>query len=129
MQPVTQGTVLENGTATLLARLRHWDGTLVTQADVSAIEYTAYALGATEDDRTAIDGHAAISIPVATGIFDALQTDDRWDRDATGYNFRHTIDISTSPLATVAGSRILVAVALTPISGQPIRWDYLLSVL
>lgn len=130
MQLVTQGYILEHGTATLLARILFWDGRLVTADQVQAIEYTAYIQ---TDVRTIIPGYE--NVPIENAIFDSLQRDDRWTRDEIGYNFRHTITASATidgaehPLASRAGDQIVVAVKLTPVIGEPIRWDYVLDVL
>lgn len=127
MQPVTPGYLLTDGTATLMARLRHWDNALLRRSDVDSIVYTVFTVAG--DSRTAVPGHTDVAINPAESVFDELQTDARWNRDDSGYNFRHTLDIATAPLATTPGSQLLVALTLTPVSGQPIRWDYLLKVL
>ncbi len=53
-------------------------------------------------------------------LFNSLQTDSLWTVDATGYNFRHVLDVSTSPAFAVAGRRYLVEYQLTPAVGQVI---------
>lgn len=125
MQLITQGYVLERGTVTLLARVLYWDGELVVPSQVDTIEYTAYTVA--NGVRTPIPGHE--HVPIADAILDELQKDDRWDRDSIGYNFMHTVDVRNEPLAANAGERILIAVTLMPVSGQPLRWDYDLKVL
>lgn len=129
MRLATTGTILEKGTVTLLARVLHWDGSVILPADVSSIQYTAYTIGSSGGTRTPIAGHTGQSLVVADVLFGTLQNDARWTADKIGYNFRHTIDVSTNHIAENAGSVILIAVTLTPVSGQVIRWDYALRVI
>ncbi len=53
-------------------------------------------------------------------LFNSLQTDSLWTVDVTGYNFRHTPDVSTNAAFAVAGRRYLVEYQLTPALGQVI---------
>jgi hypothetical protein len=60
------------------------------------------------------------SVVVNDVIFDALQTDSRWTRDAIGYNFR--LDL---PGAAFSDSRIYrVEIRLTPVGGESFRIAY-----
>lgn len=68
-----------------MARVRH-NGALITQAAISSVSVTIqrYNGGDTEEITPP-------SLTVAGTVFDALQTDDRWTADDTGYNFLATI--------------------------------------
>lgn len=127
----TQGVVFENGTATLMARITGDADAAITQADISSVAYTLYLLDAdypdNPDTRTAITGHSAAAVAVSACVYDSLQTGSPWSKDSTGYNFKHTIDVSTNAAFTLAGRQYLVCWSLTPESGQVIRHDFLLS--
>lgn len=115
------GTAFKNGSATLLARVIGSDGAAIVRADVASAKYTIYLLDDQDpDSRTAVTGHANVSLTLADVIFNSLQTDALWTVDGTGYNFRHVLDVSANQAFTVAGRRFLVEVELTPVSGQVI---------
>ncbi len=115
------GTAFKNGSATLLARVIGSDGAAIVRADVASAKYTIYLLDDQDpDSRTAVTGHANVSLTLADVIFNSLQTDALWTVDGTGYNFRHVLDVSPNQAFTVAGRRFLVEVELTPVSGQVI---------
>lgn len=114
----TYGPVPRNGTITLLNRVVGWDGSEIAQADISAAEYSIYLLDPNDaDERTAVTGHDGESLTVSDIIYDALQTDDVWTEDSTGYNFRHTPEVDEDDAFTVAGREYLVEYLLTPTSG------------
>ena len=115
------GTVFKNGSATLLARVVGADAAAVAQADIASAKYTVYLLDADDPDAgAAVTGHTAVAVAVADLIFDALQTDDLWDVDATGYNFRHILDVSTAQAFAAAGVSYLVVFSLTPADGSQV---------
>ncbi len=80
----TIGVIREDSAFSVMARI-HAGGANLTQSDVSAIEYQIFPTNSTTAHTT------ATSLTVASVVFDALQTDDRWTEDATGYNFRHDV--------------------------------------
>ena len=115
------GTVFKNATATCLARIVGHDAQPITQIDIASIDYSIYLLEADEpDSRTVVEGHDGVSLTVGEVIFDTLQTDARWTRDTIGYNFRHTIDVSTYMAFALAGRDYLVEYRLMPATGQVI---------
>ncbi len=115
------GTVFKNGTSTNMARVTGADGTNITQADISSGVYSVYLLDdQNADTRTAVTGHVDGSLTIASVIFDTLQDDAIWTIDSTGYNFRHTVDISADEAFAIAGRAYLVEYVLTPSSGQVI---------
>jgi len=121
MSTDTYGTVFKGGSATCLARIVGHDATAITRTDVSSIQYSIYLLAADDpDSRTVVAGHDAVAVDKITTIFDSLQTDARWTRDDVGYNFRHTIDVTSNGAFMLAGRDYLVEYRLTPTTGQVI---------
>lgn len=115
------GTVFKNGSATLLARVVGADGSAIQQADLASAKYTIYLLDDTDPDSgTAVTGHTDVAVAVADLIFDTLQNDNLWDVDATGYNFRHVLDVSANQAFATAGRHYRIVFELTPTSGQVI---------
>lgn len=115
------GSVPRGGTLITLDRVVGWDGSAITQADIAAAEYSIYSLDEHDPDtRTAVEGHEAVALDPVAVIYDALQTDAVWDADASGYNFRHTLDVSDNEAFAVAGREYLIEYRLTPSSGQEI---------
>ena len=66
--------------------------------------------------RQARGGHSAVN----TVVFDTLQDDLIWTVDDKGYNFKHTIDVSSAQAFETAGLFYRVRYNLTPVSGQVI---------
>jgi len=121
MSTDTHGTVFKGGSATCLARVVGHDAAPITRTDVSSIEYSIYLLEADDpDSRTAVDGHDQVALDKISVVFDSLQTDARWTRDAVGYNFRHTISVTSNDAFAVAGRDYLVEYRLSPCNGQVI---------
>ncbi len=124
------GTAFKNGSATLMARVVDFDGNAVVQADIASAQYTVYLLDDQDADaRTAITGHTAVALNVADVVFDTLQTDAVWTADQTGYNFRHTLDVSANQAFTIAGRRFLAEFNLTPTAGQAILVRFRINVV
>jgi hypothetical protein len=114
----TFATIFKNSSATCMARLVGDDTELIVQSDLSTITYSIFLLDDhAPDSRTSVSGHSNQPVLVSDVIFDTLQTDQRWTTDETGYNFRHTIDTSSSPAFTIAGRNYLVEYLLTPGDG------------
>lgn len=89
---VTTGTVFEDGGATFLARVVGNNAANITQATINGITYKVF-------DLTEIPGKLITSgtLTVSDVVFDTLQTDSRWTKDSTGYNFRHNMPPSAFP--------------------------------
>lgn len=79
--------VYEDSAFAILARVHH-NGVNVLQATVAALEYQIFYAD------SAVAHTTATSLTVASAVFDTLQTDGRWTRDATGYNLRHDVAAS-----------------------------------
>ena len=124
------GSAFKNGSATLLARIVGPDGANILQSDINTIEYTVYLLDDQDpDSRTPVTGHTDVALTVADVIFNTLQTDAIWTVDATGYNFRHVLDVSSNQAFAVAGRRYLVEYQLTPAVGQMILVRFRINVI
>ena len=103
-------TVFEDSGFSLMARVTGNDAENIQQADISSISY--YVEDLDDDDATPATG----TLTVADVVFDTLQTDARWDEDATGYNFRW--DVPASLVAT-GNHRYVFEIKFTPASGEP----------
>jgi hypothetical protein len=113
------GTVFKNGSAIFLARVVGPDGAAVTQGDVASLRYTVYLLDDQDpDQQTPLTGHSGVSLAVSAVIYDELQTDAIWTRDAIGYNFKHVLDVSAHAAFPTAGRAYRIVYELTPASGQ-----------
>jgi len=124
------GAVFRDGTATLLARVVDADEVAITQSDLTTAEYSVYQLDPrSPDERRAIAGHDEQALVITDVVFDTLQTGAPWSVDATGYNFRHEIDISSNQAFPTAGAVYQVRYELTPTSGQPIVFRFELRCL
>ncbi len=123
-------TVFKNGSATMLARVVGADAQPIVRADIASATYSVFLLaGDDPDSRTAVTGHADVSLTVADVIFDTLQTDDLWTVDQTGYNFRHVLDVSAEEAFAVAGRTYLIEYRLTPVAGQVIVMRFRVNVI
>lgn len=119
---VIEGEVKAGGSATLLAQLELWDGTLAEQADVSTISVRI----TDHETGNVVPGWNAVSYAKADVIIDAPDADDpRWQRDdGTGPNFALLIDGSgEQPAFPTAGQTYDVLVTITPTVGPPIYLD------
>jgi hypothetical protein len=124
------GAAFKNGSATLMARIVGPNAVNITQADIATIRYSVYMLDDQDPDgRIPVLGHSQITLPVYQVVFNSLQTDATWTVDATGYNFRHVLDVSTNPAFAVAGRRYLIEYALTPLTGQVILVRFRINVI
>ena len=115
-QAVIEAAVVEDASLSLMRRLRKWDGSYLTQADVTSIAYSIYD----ERTRSVVSGHDGVALTVSQVVYDTLQTDALWTADATGYNFKHTIDVSSNPAFPEEDRSYLVEHVITLASGPPI---------
>ena len=79
----TLATIYEDTGVTCMSRILGDDAAAITQATTSAIVLNAFKNTSTTPTYTA-------SLTVADVVFDSYQTDARWSKDATGYNFRYS---------------------------------------
>ena len=67
-----------------MARIQGDDAVNITQSTTSAITVAVFKNANTTATYTA-------SLTVADVVYDSLQTDSRWSKDSTGYNFRYAV--------------------------------------
>ena len=67
-----------------MARIQRDDAAYITQATTSTIVLKTFKNLSTTATSTT-------SLTVSSTVFDALQTDARWSKDSTGYNFRYAV--------------------------------------
>jgi len=111
----TTGFVYEDSTFTLMARFEV-DGSNGVQADCVSIQMKAW--NAPDFDNTVLDA----ALTVSSVVFDTLQTDGRWTRDSTGYNFLY--DVADS-ICTEAGTLYLFEAVIETSGGSlpPMIWE------
>lgn len=84
----TLATIYEDTAITCMARIMGDDAARIVTADVTSITLKTFLnYGTTATSTTTITTFTNI-------IFDTLQTDARWTKDTTGYNFRYQIPSS-----------------------------------
>ena len=116
-----RGTVRRGGTCALMARVVDADAELISRSNVASVSYSIYLIGDRDaNNLTDVDGHTGVAVGVDDCVSDTLSTDKGWTADATGWNFRHVIDVSGDVAFELAGRRYLVEVRITPTAGQVI---------
>lgn len=83
MSAIKTQRVFEDSGLYLMARVTGSNAANMVQADVSSISLVVTKRGGTPGD--------AESVTVSSVVFNTLQTDARWTKDATGYNFRYEV--------------------------------------
>jgi len=105
---ITRASIWEDGDVTEMARFQI-NGANAVQSDLSTIVRKIY-------DRAAGDTLVSTeNLAVASVVFDTLQTDGRWSRDETGYNFRDRIEAVNFP---TGGRTYRVEYLFTGVSGE-----------
>jgi hypothetical protein len=116
MPQINLATAFEDTGVTLMDRIYGNAGTAITQATISSIAFKCYEHATKDKAVDAEDGTLITSgaIVVASTVFDTLQTDAKWTRDSTGYNFAYA-----SPAAdrTVGARWHRYEIVFTPSSG------------
>ena len=103
------GVAIEDGGATLLARVVGNDAANITQVSLSSITYKVFKKG------TTVNIAENSPLTIADVVFDTLQTDAVWTKDSTGYNFKVATDVLELP----DGNQIYVfEFKFTPTTGQ-----------
>lgn len=110
MMNVITDHCFEDGGYTMMSRILGASASAIVQADISSISISVFDL-----DNSNSTAQAATALTVSSVVFNTLQTDARWTKDSTGYNFRYTIPAST--FAT-GEHNYLAEVKFTPASGE-----------
>lgn len=108
--PIFQFQAFEDGGVFIMARIVGNAGTAITNATLTRLDYSVTDFYA---ETTPI---AFVQItPFSSIIFDTLQTDVRWTKDATGYNFGHAVAAVAFP---TRNRKYMVSYKFTPSSGE-----------
>jgi hypothetical protein len=87
---------------TFTERVQHQDKTDILQVEIDSISLRIF-------DDSVGDGHTAVhyddSIDILLSVFDTLQVDGLWDRDSSGYNFKHVFDETDSLDVFLSGGK------------------------
>jgi hypothetical protein len=116
---IFRGTCFEGAPKVLMARVQGAAATNITQATVTALSYTVDQYDS-EDDALADENATSVATstaltPVSSYVYDTLQTDNDWQADSSGYNFKFTAPAASFP----AGSKwVRVEVWVDPTSGE-----------
>jgi len=79
------GVVWERSGVSLMARIVGQDAQNITQSALVSISFKIFDLAVPEAAKS------SGTLTVSSVVFNTLQTDTRWTKDATGYNFRHDV--------------------------------------
>ena len=104
---IKKAKVFEDGGAQCMARIVGQSAAYITQASLTSITCKVFSRDGTNVSTP--------TITISTSVFDTLQTDDRWDEDSTGYNFRHTVAAS---VLTTGNETYRIEYKFTPVSGE-----------
>jgi len=112
---IITGVVYEDSTFSIMSRFEV-SGSNGVQAD--ALSITVKAWDTNDFTSTVLSATPSAS----TVIYDTLQTDGRWDKDGTGYNWRY--DVADS-ICVTAGRRYLFEAVITTSGGKlpPMLWE------
>lgn len=119
MAAILIGKAVQDSGLTLLARILGAAGAPVTQLSLASIAY------AVQDVTTGVQIGTG-TLTIGTVIFDTLQTDAVWTKDAVGYNFKATL---ASTLFANGGDTYQIDVKFVPVTGQQFKqsWRFFLQ--
>ncbi len=80
----TRATIYEDTGTNCMARIVGDDSVAITQSDLSSISLSIFKNDVSPAETTATP-------VISDSVFDTLQTDARWSKDSTGYNFKYLI--------------------------------------
>lgn len=104
--------VIEDSGVRWMARVLGQSGSAIVQADVSSIAYSVY------DKSDTTTATTTGTLTVSDVIYNTLQTDSRWGKDATGYNFGWNVPAS---IFAAGNKTYRIEVKITPSSGEAIH--------
>ena len=129
MVRIERDTLPEGVWPTFADRLVDAKGTVLAQADFSGtLTMLIYDQQGTSPSTVV---HTQSSIAIASTVFNALQTDGYWkNKDAKGYNFRYTFDLSNLAAGTTleGGHTYRFEFQGTTTSVGPVRWKYEITI-
>ncbi len=83
----TRATIYEDTAITCMSRILGNDAVAITQSDITSISLETFK-------NTSTTATSTTALTVADVVFDSYQTDARWTKDSTGYNFRYQVPAS-----------------------------------
>lgn len=83
----TKATIYEDSGLTCMARILSESAAAITQATTSSIELKTFK-------NTSTTATSTTALTVADVVYDSYQTDARWTKDSTGYNFKYPVPSS-----------------------------------
>lgn len=113
---IVKGVIIENSAFVLLARVVLSSGANITQAVVSTVRVRVF------NKATEAQVGADFNPAVNTVVYDALQKDARWTKDATGYNL--AIELNGDTYAPDGNVTYRAQVKMTPAGGNPFHILY-----
>jgi hypothetical protein len=116
---IHKGIAYEGAPKVIMARIVGAAATNITQATVNAISYIADQYDS-EPEAEADSSPTSIQVETDAGavsslVFNTLQTDNDWEADDEGYNFKMTLPPATFPLGN---KWVRVSVWIDPTSGD-----------
>lgn len=108
---LTTGNIWEDSGPRLMARVVNTDGSAMLQSSVSSITYAVFDLSVGQPPDSVATG----TLTISSVVFDTYQTDARWTKDTTGYNFGWNAPASSFPKG---GRKYQVEIKVTPTSGE-----------
>lgn len=119
MADVFTGSVFQNSSVIVMARIKAASGAYLVQSDLTSISMEIWRIygDSREPGRTA--GPTAVT--VASAVYNTLQTGGLWEADDTGYNFLYECPNSGFNDEGV----FRVEIRFTPTSGQSfvVKWE------
>lgn len=105
-----------SGPARVRANISDCDGVLITQADVSSIQYTVYSISPTSGKMAgAVEGHEGVLVPV-----DSIMTEVKTDEDnGLEYNFECLLSAKTHKPFPENNKNYEIELVFIDLNGEP----------
>lgn len=108
--------VFEDFPATFLARVEDLaSGALITQASLATITYKIFDASGIQPGNHLFSG----SVVIGSSVYDTLKIDNRWRKDAIGFNFEHTLAGTNFP---TGNSILFLEYTFTPTGGSSLSY-------
>lgn len=113
------GVVHHRAGADFLARLVDADGVLIQPGGVASVNYSVFPIDGCDGGlREPVAGHTDVGLTPQAVLYDVLQLGGVWTTDSAGYNFRHTLDVSSAEAFPDFGGAYLVRYEVDLSSGE-----------